>query len=145
MGLFGDNDVADIPDNPFYVAPGSYEAVLTEAKVQETKDKTGTALAFKWVIEDEDSDYKGQNVSDWNPIFPDITRDEIDQKIRASMSRTKSRLIQMGIAEEDMDSLTEPEALADLIGLHATITVKESADKNDPDVKYTNITKVEVQ
>jgi hypothetical protein len=146
MGLFGDNDVAEIPDNPFYVAPGTYEAVLTEAKVQETRDKSGVGLSFKWVIEDEDSEYKGQNVSDWNNIYPDITQDEMTAKIKAAMSRTKQRLTQMGIAEEDMNELdgSNPEALSDLIGLHATITVKETSDKNDPDIKYTNLTKVEV-
>jgi hypothetical protein len=142
MGLFGELDASDIPENPFYVAPGTYSCVLSEAGVQSKKDNSGEGLSFKWVIEDEDSEYVGMNVSDWFNIYRDITSEEVTPKIKQDMSRMRQRLTQMGIPLEDQNDLLDN--LDDLIGMKAYITVKESPDKNDPDKVYTNITNVSI-
>jgi hypothetical protein len=145
MGLFGEVDAAEVPDNPFYVAPGTYPCVLTEAKVVPKKDGTGQGLAFKWVIQDEDSEYNGQNIQDWNNIYPEVTEDEVTPEIRRDQARLKMRLTQMGLSTEQMNNLLEEGGLDELIGMTADVTCKETPDKNDPDIKYTNITKVEVE
>jgi hypothetical protein len=143
MGLFGDIDVSEVPDNPFYVAPGTYDCVLTEASRITKKDQSGEGLSIKWVIEDEDSDYNGQNVQDWFNIYPDITSDEVTPNIKKDMSRLKQRLSQMGLAESDMNTFLDD--LDEYVGMHAQVTVKETPDKNNPDIVYTNIVKVEVE
>lgn len=142
MGLFGDIDVSEVPDNPFYVAPGTYECVLTEANRVEKKDGSGEGLSIKWVIEDEDSDYDKQGVQDWFNIYPDITSDEVTPNIKKDMSRLKQRLSQMGLAESDMNTFLDD--LDEYVGMKARVTVKETPDKNNPDIVYTNIVKVDV-
>lgn len=143
MGLFGEVDAADVPENPFYVAPGTYECVLSEMSKVEKKDGTGFGLAIKWVIEDEDSEYKGQNVQDWFNIYPDITDDEVTPNIRKDFARLRQRLTQMGLTTEQMNDLLDE--MDEYIGMRATVTVKETPDKNNPDIVYTNIVKVEVE
>jgi hypothetical protein len=141
MGLFGEIDAADIPENPFYVAPDTYKCVLAEAGIVDKKDNSGQGLSFKWVIEEEESDYNGQNISDWKNIYPDLTADEKTAKITQDLSRLRQRLTEMGLTTEEMNDL-DAAALDELIGMQAWITVKESTDKNDPDKVYSNITKV---
>lgn len=142
MGLFGDVDAADIPDNPYYVAPGTYNCVLSEAKKVDKKDGSGSGLAFKWVIQDEDSEYNGSQIQDWKDIFPDLTADEITQNVRRKISFLKQRLTEMGLSPEEQNELLEPGNLEDLVGLEAYVEVVEVPDKNDPDIKYSNVKKV---
>lgn len=139
MGLFGDQDAAEVPDNPFYVAPGTYECVLTEVNRVAKKDGSGEGLAFKWVIEDE-GEYKGNNLQDWKNIYPDVSADEVTPDIRKDNSRLKQRLIELGLSEDEMNELLDN--LDNLIGITAYVTVTESADRNDPSKKYTNIKSV---
>lgn len=142
-GLFGEIDATEVPDDPFYVAPDTYQCVLTEAGRAVSKDGEKHAIAFKWVIEDEDSDFYGQNISDWNNIFPGITSDEVTADIKKSMSRTKQRLTQMGFTPDEMNNMLDnEEILTDKIGMVAYVEVFESKDKNDPDKRYTNIRSV---
>jgi hypothetical protein len=150
MGLFGDVDAADIPENPFYVAPGTYYCVLTEANIMAKKnvkedDLSPSGLSLKWVIEDEDSEFNGQNVSDWFNMYPGITEDDLTAKIKQDMSRARQRFTQMGLTTEEMNGLDQEENRNELIGMHAYVTVKETPDKNDPDKIYTNIVKVSLE
>lgn len=142
MGLFGNQDAAEVPDNPFYVAPDTYYCKLVEANRVEKKDGSGEGLSFKWLIEDEDSDYNGNTVQDWKNIYPDIADDEITPNIRKDFSRLKQRLGEMGIPESEMDSLLDN--LEDLVGMYAYVTVVETTDRNDPTKKYTNVRTVRI-
>lgn len=144
MGLFGEVDATEVPDNPFYVAPDKYQCVLTEAtRVQwEKNGKSGEGLSFKWVIEDEDSDYYQNTIQDWKNINPDVTEEDMTPEIRKDQSRLKSRLLEMNVPESQMDGLLDN--LDSLIGLVAFVEVKETADKHDPSKKWTNVTKVTV-
>lgn len=139
MGLFGDLDANDVPDNPYYVAPGTYYAVLTQANRVEKKDKSGEGLSFTWQIEDEDSEYNNNSVQDWKNIYPDISQDEVTPNIRKALSFLKQRLTEMGLTPEEQNDLLEPGNLEELVGMHAYITVVETPDRNDPDIKYSNI------
>lgn len=144
LGLFGEQDAADISDNPFYVQPDVYQCVLTEANRVQKKDFSGEGISFKWSIEDEESDYFGSNISDWLNIYPDVTDVDITPKIKQSNARLKSRLQEMGLSANEMDVLLDDDNLEGLVGLTAHITVSETHDKNEPDKVYTNVRKVEV-
>lgn len=142
--LFGDVDAADVPDDPFYVAPDTYLCVLSEAAIVDTQTG-GKGLSLKWVIEDEDSDYVGQNISDWHNIYWDeyiSDHDVSEAQVRRSRSNMKKRLLDIGVAEEDLNNIHEN--LDDLVGITAYITTVETPDKNDPDKKWVNIRKVEL-
>lgn len=141
-GLFGELDASEVPDNPFYVAPDTYFCVLAEANKVEKKDGSGFGLAFKWVIEEEDSEYNKNNIQDWKNIYPDITADEVTPDIRKDNARLKQRLIEMGVPESEMSGLLDN--LEDLVGLQAYVTVTETTDKNDPTKSYTNVKSVRV-
>lgn len=142
MGLFGEFDATEVSDNPFYVAPDTYFATLVEANRVEKKDKSGEGLAFKWAIDEPESEYHGNNVQDWKNIYPGISESEVTPDIRKDNARLKARLLEMGIPESEMNSLLDN--LEDLVGLSAYITVVETTDKNDPTKKYTNIKSVRV-
>ena len=144
MGLFGNLDASQVSDDPFYVAPDKYKCVLTEFGLKEKSDQTGWGLATKWVIEDDDSEYEGQNLSEWLTVYPDgLDEEDITPEIRKTMARTKQRLLQMGLDNDQMDALMEDESNFDLyIGMEAYVDVVETPDKVDPDKKWTNIRKV---
>lgn len=142
MGLFGDLDANEVPNDPFFVEQGTYHGVLAEAsRVTKSNDETKHGLSFKWVIDDE-SDYAGKSVSDWLAIFPEIDASEVTAEVRTAMSRTKQRLTQMGLDEDAMATLLDDDNLDNLVGMEADLQVTNSADKNDPDKIYTNIRKV---
>ena len=141
MGLFGDLDANDVPNDPFFVEQGTYHAVLSEAARVMNRDETQEGLSFKWVIDDE-SDYAGKSVSDWLAIFPDIDASEVTADVRTKMSRTKQRLLSMGLSEDQMSTLLDDDNLEELTGMEADLQVTNTPDKEDPDKIYTNIRKV---
>lgn len=140
MGLFGEVDAAEVPDNPFYVAPDTYRCILAELNRVEKKDGSGEGLAFKWVIEDEDSEFNGNQIQDWKNIYPNTSADELTPEIRKDNSRLKQRLTELGLSEDEMNGLLDN--LEEYVGLVAYVEVTETADKKDPSKKYTNVRKV---
>lgn len=142
MGLFGEVDAEEVSDNPFYVAPDTYKCVLTEASVVDKKDGSGQGLSFKWVIEDEDSDFYQNSISDWKNIYPDITQEDITPNIKKDMARLKGRLKEMGVTPDQMNTLLDDDNLELLIGTQAFVKVTESRDSNDPEKVYSNVASV---
>src|SRR6266540_3088914 len=129
--LFGDQDAADVSDNPFYVAPDDYQCILAEASVKEKKKEDGQGIAFSWVIEDEDSDYYGSQISDWLNIHPDVTKEDMTPKVRQDNARLKKRLTEMGLTPEQQNDLLDDDNLSDLVGMTAVLSVTETKNKND--------------
>lgn len=143
-GLFGDVDAADVPDDPFYVAPDTYLCILAEASVVDTQTG-GQGLSLKWVIEDEESDYVGNNISDWHNIYSAeyLAEHEVSEaNVRRSRSNMKKRLLEIGVSEDEMDTIHEN--LDELVGRTAYVTTVATKDKNDPDKTWVNIRKVEL-
>lgn len=140
MGLFGELDATDVPDNPFYVAPGTYPCVLAEVARVTTKDGTKEGIAFRWVIEDEDSEFNNQRLQDWKNIYPDLTADEVTPQIKRDMSNLRQLLLSLNLTDEEQNDFLDN--MEELVGTHAMVTVRETSDKHDPDKKYTNVTKV---
>lgn len=141
MGLFGDLDANEVSDNPFYVAPDTYLAVLTEVKKVE-KNEGGEGLSFKWSIQDEDSEFYQQNVQDWKNIYPDVPSDELTANQKKDNARLKKLLQELGLTPDEMNVLLDDDNLDRLVGIEANIEVVETRDKNDDSKVYTNIRKV---
>lgn len=147
MGLFGELDANEVSDNPFYVPPDVYQCVLTEATRNQKKnpkedDLSKEGLAFKWVVEDDESDYDGFNISDWHNIYPDITEDQVNVQVRRDNARLKKRLGDMGLSPDEMNEILEDDNLNELVGITANIEITETPDKNDPDKVWSNIKSV---
>lgn len=138
MGLFGDIDASEIPEDPFHVDDGTYLSVLTEVKAVERKSDGQHGLAFKWTITEEDSEFEGNTLNDWKNYYPDLTEEDLTSDIKKDLSRLKQRLTQIGVPEEDMDKFNE--TFSDYVGTEAYVTVKNTTDTRDPSKKYRNIT-----
>ena len=143
MGLFGDIDAQEVADNPFYVAPDTYKCVLAEAGVNTSNDGSKRGLTFKWVIDDEDSEYYQNSVSDWLTLHDDKSADELTANDKKDNARIKQRLTQMGLTELQMNVLLEDDNLEEMVGLEAFVEIKESQGKGDNEGKvYSNIAKI---
>lgn len=138
MGLFGDVDISEVPEDPFFVEDGTYLSILTEIKAVVRESNGQHGLAFKWVVTEDDSEFNGSQLQDWKNYYPDITEADLTKDIRTDMSRLKQRLTQIGVAEDDMNSFVED--AEQYIGTEAYVTVKNTPDKTDPSKKYRNIT-----
>lgn len=150
MGLFGDNDAAEISDNPFYVAPDVYMSVLSDLAIRDSKDGEKKGLSFQWTIEEDSSDYDGNNVSEWINIYLTQEAEEAadPQAVRRDRARLKKRLSEIGMSEEEMNEFVDADGLINedlqkqYIGTMAYITIVEAVDKKDDTKVYTNISKV---
>ena len=149
-GLFGDLDAAEVSDNPFYVAPGIYKCVLTEISLPAKKDG-GHGLAVKWTVEDEEADeYNDSTLNQWANVY--LTEDEVaeaDAKaVKRDRANVKRMLTDIGMSNDEMNNIIDDDnelnqsVVDEYIGIEAYLTVKETADKNDPDKKYSNVSKV---
>jgi hypothetical protein len=152
MGLFGDQDAAEVNDNPFFVDEGIYESVLTGLELR-TVEKDGNdshKLLVQWTIE-EDGDYEGFNLSEWLNVY--LTAEEASRvekkQFTMDKARAKARLTAIGLSNEDMDDLIDEdgvlnEALVEeYIGVKKNVQVKVSAGKGEnSDKQYSNISKV---
>lgn len=140
MGLFGDVDVSDVPEDPFHVDDGTYLSVLSEIATKQPKDEAkNPGLAMKWTIIEDDSEFVGQNLNDWKVTYPNLTQDDLTPDIKKDLARLKQRLSQIGVTEEDMDNW-DNEVAQSYVGTEAYVTVKNSVNADDPSKKYLNVT-----
>lgn len=138
MGLFGDIDAHEIPEDPFHVDDGTYLCVLTEIKAVKRNSDGQDGLAFKWTITEEDSEFEGNTLNDWKNFYPELTEEDLTSDIKKDLSRLKQRLTQIGVPEEDMDKFIE--SFSDYVGTEAYVTVRNTVDNKDPSKKYRNVT-----
>lgn len=138
MGLFGDVDASEIPEDPFHVDDGTYLSVLTEVKFVTRSGDGGHGIAMKWTITEDDSEFEGNTLNDWKTYYPELTESDLTSDIKKDLSRLKARLLSIGVPEEDLNAFEEN--AQDYIGTEAYVTVKNTADTKDPSKKYRNIT-----
>lgn len=132
MSIFGDLDIASASDDPFKVPPNVYNAVVSEVKVGETKDKSKTGMTLIYTISDPGGEHDKKQVREWKHIPTPADPKNLSGEDKRAMSFLKARLLDLGIPEERVNSVT-PE---DLIGKEVTIDVREG--KND----FTNVNSV---
>ena len=143
MGFFGDVDANEIPDDPFFVADGTYLTVLTEVKHVNVADKEYDGLALKFVVTDEDSEFEGNSIQDWKNIYPNLTEDDLNPDIKKDLSRTKQRLVQLGLSMSEIDSDEVMEHLQEKVGDEFLVSVKNNKSQ-DGEKNYRNVTFVKV-
>lgn len=135
--IFGGMDIEGINDDPFFIAPNTYWAVCTEAKIQE---KDGNqALIIVWQIDEPDSEYNGNTVREFYRLFPGRQFDELDAKEKKSVKFLLRRLRQgFDCSEEERANITPSE----LVGRSAyiTTTVTDGTDANEGK-QFTNVGK----
>lgn len=139
-GLFGDIDINEIPEDPYHVDPGTYLAVLSKGGVKRSKDGT-PAFATQFKIDDQDAgSNNGQSIGTWNTLFPDATEEDLDANdgaMRKQLSYFRKFLTDLGIPAEEHGRFDGN--VDEYLGQVYVITVTESPDKSNPDIKYSNI------
>lgn len=130
MSLFGDLDIASAEDNPFDIPDNTYETYLTDVEVKRSKaGNLGLALGYKIAS----GAHEGKSISEWKNIPEPEDPANPSPKDLQAMSFLKSRLIDLGVPEERINSL-EPK---DLIGTHVYVTTKKNGE-------YTNVRSVKL-
>lgn len=151
MGLFGELDANDVSDDPFYVAPDVYQSVLTEMVLRTSNDGEKVGLSFQWTIEEEESEFAGNSISEWVNVYLNSSMEEAAGAVtvKRDRARLKSRLQQLGMSNEEMNDILDEdgelneEIVATYIGTVAFVEITESKGKGANEGKvYTNIKKV---
>lgn len=136
MGIFGDLDVSDIPDNPFYIAPNTYWCVCTGADRYERDGQE--SLVIKWAIDEPDSEYHGNNISRWFSM-PDLegrSWADLDSDEKKALKFLKFMLRRgFDLSEEEIDSVSND----DLVGKEMYVTTVVTPDKENPEKEYVNV------
>jgi hypothetical protein len=135
--IFGNiaQDIADVPDDPFYIKPNTYWALCTESfmKQGEQPDKeTGhfpVQLIITWTIDEPDNDYHHKNKTEYFDLYPhresweDYTPEEKQRTIW--LKRRMSRAFDL--SESELATIN----CKDLIGKGAYVTFRESEGKKN--------------
>lgn len=137
MSVFGDLDMANVPDDPFFIPEDNYWAVCTEAS---TKEKDGiTSLVIKWTIDEPESQYHNMSLSEWYGIpsegesFADWY-ENLDGKGKMRFSFLKKRLRgAFDLSEADFNQL---EDWNELVGAEAYLKVTNASVG---DKKFSNV------
>lgn len=144
MSLFGDLDIANAKDNPFFKPDGPYECEISKAEVK-TSAKGNKGFTLDYLI--VEGPKKGKKIQEWKPIpMPwelkgyktreefeaksrnsDYDEDQLKENAERNMSFLKQRLKNFGIADEDMNDITPEQLLNDVPRL--TVTIKNSGDQ----------------
>lgn len=122
FSLFGDMDVANISDDPWEVAPNTYWCTCTEALVKEsTKDgEVKHQLIIKWMIDEQESEYHGNTLTEWYTLFPGRAWDDLDANEKKALKFLKRRLRRgFDLSEEEINKLRPSQ----LVGEDAYVTV----------------------
>jgi len=136
MSIFGNLDVKDVNDDPFFVADDTYEAVCLEMR---QGDKNGQKyVTFDWQIT-QPGEFHNRRRSNYISM-PDLegvtSMDQLSSKEQDDIKRLR-RIIRLAfdVPEEKIGEFTPAEAQ----GRDVYITVKNSVDKNDSSKKYSNV------
>jgi len=135
MNLFGMADATQVSDNPWEIAPNTYFCTCVDATIKEKEDGN-YSLRIQWQINEPDSEYHENKVSQYHTVIIDKLYSEMSAKEKKSMKYYKLNLRNaFDLSEEDMMTFTAQ----DLLGRKAYITTEiNSVDGTD----YTNVSKV---
>jgi len=147
MSIFGDLDVTGVDDDPFSVKDGVYRTRCVDVVMKDRDDNT-RSFSFKYKIEDESAGiYNGRQVQAFF-IMPDLTSYPAGTKLSDLVEDDQQKVLRIrhhirlafDVSEDNL-SIFDPKKEG--VGRIVYVTVKTNPDKEDPDKKYVNITKVQ--
>jgi hypothetical protein len=118
MGLFGDIDFGNVPDDPFAIPDNSYLAYLTEVKTGPTKagDKIGLTLVYT-IAEGE---FEGRKVQEWKQIVQPADPAHPTAEEARSLSYLKARMLDLGVRPDRLQSVIPD----DLVGIKVVLALQ---------------------
>ena len=147
--IWGDLDSDEIPDDPNFVAAGTYFATCTSARfVMDKEDSTRrVAIAWTWTIEEPESEYHGFPLNEYINL-PRSKRQREAEGDSAPSPREKQDASRLKVRLRDAFNLTPDEIRHfsdpdDLIGINAYVTSTVRTNKKDPNDtrKFINVVK----
>ncbi len=139
-GLFGDLDIANVSDNPFEIAPGTYRATCTDSHVKKNEETEALSLVIKWTIDEPGNEFHGMPVTEYFGLPPrGVSYEDLEPKQKTALKFFKRRLREgFDLSESEMQTVNPSE----LVGRDAYITIKhtEGEDKKTGESRtYMNI------
>lgn len=149
MSIWGDLDTDEIPDDPNFVAAGTYFATCTSAKLITDKEETDkvVAIAWTWIINEPESEYHNFPLNEYIRIPRSKTQLKEDGDERHTQqelwdgSKLKKRLKEaFGLSPEEVQAFADPDSL---VGQDAYVTSTVGTNKKDPNDtrKFVNVSK----
>lgn len=138
MSIFGDLDVADINDNPYYTAPATYWANIKEAKYKTNEAAGTTSLVLVWKIDEPGNEFNGNQVQEQFLLpLSGVSREDQPENHQKSMKFLKQRLRRaFDLSEQQMATISPEELLGE--GAYITTRVTEGTGDNEGK-SFTNI------
>lgn len=154
MGLLGNLDLDDVPQNPYWVAEGDdYIAIITKAEFWYNEKKDENNLVIQYKISNPESRYYGKPVTEYLRYYPELDKEtfknlppEEQRQVETDLFSLQNRLCGnpkkerkgLGISlEEFADPDWDPSVLKDR---EVKMGVKNSGDDN----QFTNVKWVEL-
>lgn len=136
MSIFGNLDVKDVNDDPFFVADDTYEAVCLEMRQGEKNDQKYVTFDWQIVQPGEFHNRRRSNYINMPDLEGVTSMDQLSSEDQDNIKRLR-RIIRKAfdVPEEQINEFTPAEAQ----GRTVYITVKNSTDKNDSTKKYSNV------
>jgi hypothetical protein len=129
MSIFGDMDVDDIPEDPYYVAPSTYWCLCTEAKFTQFEGNDDTFLSITWTIDEPDNDYHTKNLQELFKVYPGKSKSDLTPKEIQGLSYLKRRLRRgFDLSESEIASVEPSELVSS--GAYVTSVVNEGKNDN---------------
>lgn len=143
FGLFGEMDIEDVPDDPWFVGAGWYQCSVTKSVRHAKKDSSGYAWIVEYTIDEPDSQYHGFTKSDWfdlHPLAPGQQFKDLDKDAQQDVIRMKNRIMQAFDRTEAEAKKFKPD---DAMGEVVYVKVVERKGKNEHEGRtFSNIDKV---
>lgn len=138
--LFGDMDIEDIPDDPWFVGAGWYQANVTKSLRMAKKDNTGWAWVINYTIDEPESQYHGFTKGDWFDLYPGRKFKELEAEEQQNVIRMKVRIMEAFDKTETEAVQIKPD---DVMGEVVFIQVVERQGKGEHTGKtFSNLNKV---
>lgn len=144
--IFGDFDITEINDDPFWIETGTYQSVCTTAKYQVAQDDPSKrALILIWTIDEPESQFNGKTVREYFQLPPKLGPDgeklklkDLDAKQLTGLSHIKKRMRRAFDLSETEAQTVKP---ASLVGKIAYVTiVNRDGEGENKGKKFRNVT-----
>lgn len=142
MGFFSNLDVReleDINDDPFWIKPGTYKAIVTDC-VQKVNDDGSVQCIITWTIDEPSNEYDKNNVQEYYSLYPHYTSwDEYSAEEKKQTKFFRRRLRRaFDLTNEQMAEVE----YSQLIGREAYVTLVERdgrAGTKNENKKFINV------
>lgn len=136
--IFGDLDIDEVPDDPFFIENGTYNWIVTKSSWKTVKPTDGsdeyTLANYVVAINDEASPFHGKSVPQSFRLLVGVNTKEMEPeqliKAKETASRHKQWLRGLGVSETEMGELSADTTADIIVGREFTADYKLAPNKS---------------